>query len=53
MSCVFRSERNEYEGIKLWDMSHVKNMHKMFYHNKSFNEDISMWNVSCVEDMRY
>ena len=45
--------RKNYDGIEIWDTSHVTNMSHMFDGVKNFNQDISKWNVSNVKDMSY
>ena len=53
MSALFmESKRSDFSGIESWDVSNVKNMEKMFYGAKEFNQDISSWDVSNVENMR-
>ena len=39
-------------GIQDWDVSDVNDMSHLFYDNPDFNDDISRWNVSKVEDMK-
>jgi surface protein len=34
-----------------WDVSKVTDMHGMFYHANTFNQDIGSWDVSKVTDM--
>ena len=36
--------------LKLWDVSNVNNMEKMFYDAKKFNQDLSIWDVGNVTD---
>ncbi len=40
-------------GLEDWDVSHVEDMHSMFYGCTNFNSDLSKWDVSRVEDMGY
>ncbi|WP_233705228.1 BspA family leucine-rich repeat surface protein, partial [Helicobacter bizzozeronii] len=45
-------ERQDFEGLEDWDVSHVTNMEGMFYKATHFNHDISSWNVSNVKNMQ-
>ena len=38
--------------ISDWDVSDVRDMYRMFYDAKSFNQDIGKWNVSNVNNMQ-
>ena len=42
-----------YGHISFWDTGSVTDMDRLFYEATEFNEDISQWNVSNVEDMTY
>ncbi|WP_120955788.1 BspA family leucine-rich repeat surface protein [Helicobacter mehlei] len=44
-------ERQNFRGLETWDVSHVKNMARMFCGLKYFNHDISNWDVSSVTNM--
>jgi surface protein len=41
-----------YGPIGEWDVSHVKDMHTIFYKAKPFNADISTWDVSRATGMQ-
>ena len=43
---------DKYGEIEIWDTSDVENMKYVFYNKKTFNGDISKWDVSSVADMR-
>ena len=42
---------NKYGEIRNWNTSDVISMKFVFYEKKTFNEDISKWNVSSVTNM--
>ncbi|CRF50497.1 Chitinase [Helicobacter heilmannii] len=44
-------ERQNFEGLEAWDVSHVKNMAGMFWGACYFNHDISGWDVSKATNM--
>ncbi|HHP0319424.1 TPA: BspA family leucine-rich repeat surface protein, partial [Campylobacter jejuni] len=49
MSELFaNSTRTDFSGIEKWDVSNVENMYAMFDNCKTFNQDISGWDVSKV-----
>jgi len=39
------------QSLSDWDVSHIRNMHRMFWGADSFDQDLSGWNVSHVTDM--
>ena len=41
----------EYGHISLWDTSKVTNMRNLFRYKRSFNDDISQWNVGNVTNI--
>ena len=45
---IFEGTQFKYIDISDWDVSSVTNMLSMFYDCKSFNQDISGWNVHKV-----
>lgn len=45
------TKRKNFSGIGKWDTSNVTDMEGLFYKMKDFNEDISAWNTSKVENM--
>ncbi len=52
MSYLFaNSKREDFSGIKNWDVSNVKTMRGMFSDVKNFNHPLNLWDVSSVEDM--
>ncbi len=40
------------EDVSNVDTSEIKDMSLLFYHNKTFNQDISKWDVSNVTNMK-
>jgi len=44
---------SKYGPIESWDVSKVTSMRKLFFQDRSFNEDIRAWNTSAVVDMAY
>ena len=44
-------DKGEVNTLRCLDTSTVDNMEKLFYHKKSFNADLSCWNVSAVTNM--
>ena len=42
----------KYGEIEIWDTSDVLSMKNVFYNKKTFNEDISKWDVSSVTNMQ-
>ena len=42
-----------YGNISFWDTGSVTKMRQLFYTEDEFDEDLSKWDVSNVEDMRY
>ena len=45
------TERENFDGIELWNVSNVVNMSSMFYGCKNFNQPLNSWNVSNVTNM--
>jgi surface protein len=43
----------KYGEIEIWDTSDVLSMKYVFFRKRTFNEDISKWDVSSVTDMYY
>ncbi|MCI6343866.1 MAG: BspA family leucine-rich repeat surface protein, partial [Campylobacter sp.] len=50
---IIINERENFDGIELWNVSNVVNMSSMFYGCRNFNQPLNSWNVSNVTDMRY
>ncbi|CAD7922207.1 unnamed protein product [Amoebophrya sp. A25] len=42
---------SKYGPIRIWDVSRISSLRRLFYGACDFNEDISGWNISGVEDM--
>lgn len=47
----YQSERENFDGIELWDVSNVTDMSSMFSYCVNFNQSLNSWNVSNVTDM--
>ncbi|MDY3245689.1 DarT ssDNA thymidine ADP-ribosyltransferase family protein [Campylobacter sp.] len=45
------NERENFDGIELWDVSNVTNMSEMFSCCENFNQPLNSWDVSNVADM--
>jgi surface protein len=43
----------KYGEIEIWDTSDVLSLEYVFFEKKTFNEDISKWDVSSVTDMNH
>ena len=48
MAYIFELCDRNYSGIENWDISYVRNMRKMFYKAKNFNQDLNK-NVLLLE----
>ena len=48
---IIINERENFDGIELWNVSNVTNMSCMFLGCKNFNQPLNSWNVSNVTDM--
>ncbi|HHP0319315.1 TPA: BspA family leucine-rich repeat surface protein, partial [Campylobacter jejuni] len=49
MSYLFaNSDRTDFSGIEKWEVSNVEDMSYMFAGCKTFNQDLSSWDVSNV-----
>ena len=51
LSTVGDCSKGLHGPIGSWDVSAVTDMHSMFAHVQSFNQDLSAWDVSTVTDM--
>ena len=53
MSYLFSNNmRKDYSGIENWDVSNVKNMEYMFEGAKSFNQDLSSWQLDSIKEKK-
>ena len=50
---IIINERENFDGIELWNVSNVTNMSRMFWGCKNFNQPLIYWNVSNVTNMSY
>ena len=48
---IIINERENFDGIELWNVSNVTDMSCMFWGCKNFNQPLNSWNVSNVTDM--
>ncbi|MDY4803900.1 BspA family leucine-rich repeat surface protein, partial [Campylobacter sp.] len=42
---IIINERENFDGIELWDVSNVADMRGMFYGCRNFNQPLNSWNI--------